>query len=213
MVTWPWTNDTLSCCMTDVLTMTHKTISENRLHPWLLQHSAATWQMMVNHLDNTRLCTCLWMAPVAFTHWQHENMTSSAKPEAHNTLYCCHRRTQSWPQVTCVENFVNSEQLVFETCRWTDRHTDRHEARKTLHSSHWYQHLQTECLLLNSHPQILLTYWVKILHLTGHKTGHLRHVLPSQSLGLVLKKLNLTQQKQTTQEQNGKNYTKGNPNR
>jgi len=29
-------------------------------------------------------------------------------------------------------------------------------------------------------------------------------IFPSQSVGLVLKKLNLTQQKQTTQEQNGK---------
>jgi len=32
-------------------------------------------------------------------------------------------------------------------------------------------------------------------------------ILPSQSLGLVLKKLNLTQQKQTTQEHNGKKNT------
>jgi len=31
-------------------------------------------------------------------------------------------------------------------------------------------------------------------------------VLPSQSLGLVLKKLNLTEQKQTTPEQNGKKH-------
>jgi len=34
--------------------------------------------------------------------------------------------------------------------------------------------------------------------------GHFRDVLPIQSLGLILKKLNLTQQKQTTQEHNGK---------
>ena len=32
-----------------------------------------------------------------------------------------------------------------------------------------------------------------------------RDVLSSQALGLVLKKLNLTQEKQTTREQNGKN--------
>jgi len=34
-------------------------------------------------------------------------------------------------------------------------------------------------------------------HLT-HKKGNFTDILPSQSLGLVLKKLNLTQQKQTT---------------
>ena len=47
-----------------------------------------------------------------------------------------------------------------------------------------------------------LTDWVKVLHPTQQKIGHFGDVLPSQSLGIVLKKLNLTQQKQTTQEQN-----------
>ena len=36
------------------------------------------------------------------------------------------------------------------------------------------------------------------------QTGHFGDILPSQSLGLVLKKLNLTQQKQT--KQNGKKH-------
>jgi len=39
------------------------------------------------------------------------------------------------------------------------------------------------------------TDWVKVLHLTQHNIGHFKDVLPRQSLGLVLKKLNLTQQK------------------
>jgi len=43
---------------------------------------------------------------------------------------------------------------------------------------------------------------VKILHVTQHKIGHFEDVLPSQSLGLLLKKINVRQQKQTTQEQN-----------
>jgi len=43
---------------------------------------------------------------------------------------------------------------------------------------------------------------VKVLRPTQHKIGHFGDVLPSQSLGVVLKKLNLTQQKQITQEQN-----------
>jgi len=41
---------------------------------------------------------------------------------------------------------------------------------------------------------------IKVLHLTQHRIGHFRDVLPSQSFGLVLKKLNPTQQKQATQE-------------
>jgi len=40
---------------------------------------------------------------------------------------------------------------------------------------------------------------------TSHKIGHFIDVLPSQSLDLVLKKLNLRQQKQTTQVQNSIN--------
>jgi len=38
--------------------------------------------------------------------------------------------------------------------------------------------------------------WVKVLCPNSHKIGHFRDVLPSQSLGLVLKNLNLTQEKQ-----------------
>jgi len=45
--------------------------------------------------------------------------------------------------------------------------------------------------------------WVKVLLPTQHKIGHFGQVLLSQSLGTVLKKLNLTQQKPTTQEQKG----------
>jgi len=45
------------------------------------------------------------------------------------------------------------------------------------------------------------TDWVKALHPTWYKIGNFGDVLPSQSLGIVLKKLNLTQQKQTMQEQ------------
>jgi len=43
---------------------------------------------------------------------------------------------------------------------------------------------------------------LEVLCPTRHKIGHFGDVLPSQSLGVILKKLNLTQQKQITQEQN-----------
>jgi len=42
---------------------------------------------------------------------------------------------------------------------------------------------------------------------TRHKIGHFGDFLPSRSLGIVLKKLNLTQQKQITLEQNTLSYT------
>jgi len=61
--------------------------------------------------------------------------------------------------------------------------------------------LTTDCTLID---------WVKDLRPTWHKTGHFRDLLHSQSLGLVLKKLNLTQQKQTTQEQNGEKTHRAN---
>jgi len=48
---------------------------------------------------------------------------------------------------------------------------------------------------------IQCTTLIKVLRPTRHKIGHFRHVLPSQPLGIVPKKLNPTQQKLTTQEQ------------
>jgi len=43
---------------------------------------------------------------------------------------------------------------------------------------------------------------------TQHKIGHYGDVLPIQSLGLVLKKLNLTQQKQTDKDKMAKKHKK-----
>jgi len=44
---------------------------------------------------------------------------------------------------------------------------------------------------------------IKVSRPTQHNTGHFRDVVvPSQFLGIVLKKLNQTHQKQTTKEQN-----------
>jgi len=48
---------------------------------------------------------------------------------------------------------------------------------------------------------VVLIDWVKVLRPTRYKVRHFGDVLPSQSLGVVLKKLNLTQQKQTAHEQ------------
>jgi len=53
----------------------------------------------------------------------------------------------------------------------------------------------------HTHPLDLID-WVKVLRPTRHKIGHFGDILLGQFLDVVLKKLNLTQQKQTTQEQN-----------
>jgi len=71
-----------------------------------------------------------------------------------------------------------------------DNSTDRHFAIKE--AVHHQSSLSHICINLR----------VKVLRPTRHKIGHFGDVLPSQSLGVVLKKLNLTQQKQTT-KQNG----------
>jgi len=73
--------------------------------------------------------------------------------------------------------------------------------------------LRTTCVSWNVTPGLLynlnqLTNWCS-KGFTSHST-HFWDVVPSQSLGLLLKKLNLIHQKQTTQEQNGKNHTKAN---
>ena len=49
-----------------------------------------------------------------------------------------------------------------------------------------------------------LNDWVKVLRPTRHKIRYIGDVLPSQYIGvaLTLKKLNVTQQKRTTREQN-----------
>ena len=67
-----------------------------------------------------------------------ENMTSSTKPEVHNILHCCERRTEPRPKVTCTENVMKFG-LWFSTyaSSQTNRHTDRQTDRQT----HWSQYL------------------------------------------------------------------------
>ena len=60
-------------------------------------------------------------------------------------------------------------------------------------------------VLFTTQSTARLTHWGKFLCPTRHKIGHFEDVLASQSFGLVMKKLNLTCQKQTTQEKLTKN--------
>jgi len=50
----------------------------------------------------------------------------------------------------------------------------------------------------------------KVLRHTRHIIGYFGDVIPSQSLGLVLKKLNSTQQKQATREHNDLRFSQKN---
>ena len=59
-----------------------------------------------------------------------ENVTSFTKPEVHNVLHGCQRRTEPWPQVTLYRKFY--EHVVLKICEWTDRQTYRHADRKML---------------------------------------------------------------------------------
>ena len=49
-----------------VTSTVNKATEDSRLRRRLLQHGAATWQMMVNHPANTTLCICLGLASVVF---------------------------------------------------------------------------------------------------------------------------------------------------
>jgi len=65
----------------------------------------------------------------------------------------------------------------------------------------WERSLKTHSINVLTYLLDWLTDWVHVLHPIWHKIGHFGDILPSQSFGIVLKKLNLTKQKQTIQEQ------------
>jgi len=68
--------------------------------------------------------------------WRHPH-----KPEVHNVLHCCQRKTEPRPSVTCTENWnLEFWTRLFEVCDWTDKtdkqpnkQTYRHADRSTFH--------------------------------------------------------------------------------
>ena len=56
---------------------------------------------------------------------RNEKLTSSTKPEVHNTSQRRQRSTESRPQATYIKNLVMFCRVVFESCAWADRQTDR----------------------------------------------------------------------------------------
>jgi len=56
-----------------------------------------------------------------------ENMTPFTKPEVHNVLHCCQRRTEPRSRVTSTENLVKFRPVVLlnmQSGRETDKQTD-----------------------------------------------------------------------------------------
>ena len=67
---------------------------------------------------------------LAFMSQLRRNMTSSTKPEVHNSSQ---RRIESRPQLTCTENFIKFGNVVFyrHASVHTNKQTNRHAVRNT----------------------------------------------------------------------------------
>jgi len=97
-------------------------------------------------------------------------------------------------------HFIPGSSILSTPYRHTDNiHTglgDRQADRQRLGDTHRDTGRQTHReRQTDTHGQS--EWWVKVLRPTRHKICYVWDVLPGQSLALVLKKLNLTQQKQT----------------
>ena len=76
---------------------------------------------------------------------------------------------------------------------------DLQQCRGHLYIHHAVTETSTQRVVQKTRPWPLYVKidLLKVLHPTRHKIGHFGDVLLSHALGIVLKKLNLTQQKQT----------------
>ena len=103
----------------------NKAIGDSRLRPRVrnLAASPGESRWIIRYVADSK--------PVSVFGPSCENMTSSTKPEIHNALQCCHRRTEPRPQTTCTENVVKFGHVAFEICERTDRQTDRQTDRYT----------------------------------------------------------------------------------
>ena len=65
----------------------------------------------------------IFISPICPIIWV--SMTSSAKPEAHNVLYCRQKRTEPWLRITYIENFVKFGPVFnFDRREQTDKQKD-----------------------------------------------------------------------------------------
>jgi len=137
--------------------------------------------------------------------------------EEYNNKQCLHFVNQAFErlyQSTPVKFFVDNAYLQAEisesnlTCK---KHVKQARHSKVLLRNCWVtaasdrfctfqQHQNTDSksqwtsqCLSRTWPDNSSAVWVKVLRPTWHKIGHFGDVFPSQSLGTVLKKLNLTQ--------------------
>ena len=70
-------------------------------------------------------------------------MMSSVKLEVHNISWCCQRRTEPWPQVTCTRNLVKIGRVYPEVCLQTDERTYKHTHKQTDRQTHRHGHHNT----------------------------------------------------------------------
>ena len=66
------------------------------------------------------------------------NMTSSIEPEAHNVLQ--QRTTESWLQLTCIKNLVQTGHVDLAICSWTNTQTNT-QRRQSQQDSNIVSHI------------------------------------------------------------------------
>jgi len=85
------------------------------LHPWVRSLAAppgVSWWIICYVADSQYISV---FGPL------RKNVTSSTKPEVHNILRCCQRRTEPRPQVICAWNFLNVDMWFL---RYASEETD-----------------------------------------------------------------------------------------
>jgi len=102
-------------------------------------------------------------------------------------LSLCMRISSSSP-VFSIRSIKEPSAQVALVCLWA-RCLKHRKMTHWLHSFFIYHQTPDE----RDTAKTLISYRVKVLHSTRHKVGHFRDILPSQSLGFVLKNLNLRQ--------------------
>ena len=93
-----------------------------------------------------------------FIIWKH---TSFTKPEVglHNVSYCRQRRSEPRPQVTCTENLVKFECVIF---KYASEHTDRQTNTQTKSHGHADRNtLQPHWGKIRKHCSSVLDFWLQ----------------------------------------------------
>ena len=135
------------------------------------------------------------------------NMPSVTTSATYLLTYCLYTNSSAeylLPKLIC--GLWNTDWLWLFV---TGRHFVKH-----IYGGEWPHHSMDTTGTYSAHAKCWLIDWVVVLRPTQHKIGHFEDVSPSQYLGLVWKKLNLTQKrthsaiKKCTRTQNKHTKTK-----